>query len=100
MSWWSIISDYTLGLTFHRKLFMSWLPIISDYTLGATFHVHCTVYTVHRKLFMSWLHIISDYTLGATFHIQKCTKIWRFHQKITDPSQKLGLTIRRKHANF
>ena len=29
-----------------------------------------------------------------------CTKIWRFHQKITEPSKKLGLTIRRKHANF
>ena len=29
-----------------------------------------------------------------------CTKIWRFHQKITEPSQKLGFTIRRKHANF
>ena len=29
-----------------------------------------------------------------------CTKIWRFHQKITEPSQKLCLTIRRKHANF
>ena len=29
-----------------------------------------------------------------------CTKIWRLHQKITEPSQKLGLTIRRKHANF
>ena len=29
-----------------------------------------------------------------------CTKIWPFHQKITEPSQKLVLTIRRKHANF
>ena len=29
-----------------------------------------------------------------------CTKIWRLYQKITEPSQKLGLTIRRKHANF
>ena len=29
-----------------------------------------------------------------------CTKIWRLHQKITEPSQKLGLTIRRKHTNF
>ena len=29
-----------------------------------------------------------------------CTKIWRFHQEIIEPSQKLDLTIRRKHANF
>ena len=28
------------------------------------------------------------------------TKIWRFHQKITEPSQTLGLTIRRNLANF
>ena len=28
-----------------------------------------------------------------------CTKIWRFPQNITEPSQKLGLSIRRKHAN-
>ena len=28
----------------------------------------------------------------------QCTKIWQFHQKITEPL--LGLTMRRMHANF
>ena len=29
-----------------------------------------------------------------------CTKIWRFYQKITEPSQKLGLTYFRDHEAF
>ena len=33
-------------------------------------------------------------------YILGCTKIWRLYQKITEPSQKLRLTIRRKHGNF
>ena len=47
--------------------------------------------------------LLTDYTYYNTKHIQYtlgCTKIWRFYQKITEPSQKLGLTIRRKYANF
>ena len=40
------------------------------------------------------------YTVYSIHYTVGCTKIWRFYQKITEPSQKLGLTIRRKHANF
>ena len=44
------------------------------------------IFTISKESLYHW-------TLG-------CTKIWQFHQKVTEPSQKLGLTIRRKYANF
>ena len=46
------------------------------------------------------LRAIYFHTFAVDVYVLGCTKIWRLHQKITEPSQKLGLTIRRKHANF
>ena len=65
-----------------------------------THRLQCTtyikpIYFVHPSyIYQS----ITDYLYVK--YIVGCTKIWRFHQKITEPSQKLGHTIMRNYANF
>ena len=86
--------DYLYFILFSFQIVSSF---VRDSSYHDMYYKGCGLLCAHKKSFNTAIPVRS---LGPYMCVLGCTKIWRFCQKITELSQKLGLTIRRKHANF